>query len=217
MFTGIIQEVGIFKNKFTAGDKYQVTIETDNLTQKITRGESIAVNGACLTVVEFDQNYFTADVMPETLKSTNLKELKKGSKVNLELPLTPADFMGGHIVTGHIDGIGKIRNIKSQKNAYLIDVSFGKELRKFMVDKGSIALNGVSLTIADINNEIIRVSLIPETWNQTNFCYINSGDIVNIETDLIGKYVIQIMNRNKEESNQNSKLNKDFLSQNGFM
>ncbi|MFW6269941.1 MAG: riboflavin synthase [Bacillota bacterium] len=219
MFTGIIEEIGILKNKYMAGDKYQVSIEAEEVIKKLTIGESIAVNGTCLTVVDFDDYNFTADVMPETLNSTNLKELEKGERVNLELPLTPVDFMGGHMVTGHIDGTGKIESIKAEKNARLVDISFDPDLQKYMVDKGSVALNGVSLTIARIKQNTLRVSLIPETWNKTNFSYIKIGDTINIETDLIGKYVLQFV-QGEENNNQlqdDSRLNKNFLRENGFI
>lgn len=219
LFTGIIEEIGILKNKYMAGDKYQVSIEAEEVIKKLTIGESIAVNGTCLTVVDFDDYNFTADVMPETLNSTNLKELEKGERVNLELPLTPVDFMGGHMVTGHIDGTGKIESIKAEKNARLVDISFDPDLQKYMVDKGSVALNGVSLTIARIKQNTLRVSLIPETWNKTNFSYIKIGDTINIETDLIGKYVLQFV-QGEENNNQlqdDSRLNKNFLRENGFI
>ena len=217
LFTGIIEEVGTLKSKYSSKDRFQLEIKAQNVVKKLTRGESIAVNGVCLTVISFTDNSFTADIMPETLKKTNLEKTNQGSKLNLELPLTPEDFMGGHLVSGHIDGTGMVNNIQPEKNAKIIEVELDSELNKFMVDKGSVALNGVSLTIMELSKNSLKVSLIPETLNQTNFKFVNQGEKVNIETDLIGKYVVKMLeNYRKQNPDHDTSINEDFLKDKGF-
>ncbi len=217
LFTGIIEEVGTLKSKYSSKDRFQLEIKAQNVVKKLTRGESIAVNGVCLTVISFTDNSFTADIMPETLKKTNLEKTNQGSKLNLELPLTPEDFMGGHLVSGHIDGTGMVNNIQPEKNAKIIEVELDSELNKFMVDKGSVALNGVSLTIMELSKNSLKVSLIPETLNQTNFKFVNQGEKVNIETDLIGKYVVKMLENYREQnSGHDTSIDEDFLKDKGF-
>lgn len=215
MFTGIVQEIGTLQNRKTGNDGLQLVIAGNEVLANIDPGESIAVNGTCLTVVSYLSNSFTVDVMPETLRNTNLNNLKKGTKVNLEQAVKAGGFFSGHLVTGHIDGTGIIEEIKREHNARLIKIGINSELEEFMVNKGSVAINGVSLTIAQINERSISVSLIPETWDQTIFKFSRSGDRVNIETDLIGKYVVKMLK--KQNLFQNTKLNRNFLKENGFL
>ncbi len=218
MFTGIIQEIGILKNKYKSENKYQLQIGVDEVLADLTIGESIAVNGVCLTVVSFSENSFTADVMPETLRKTNLENTNKGDKLNLELPLKPGDLMGGHMVSGHIDGVGILKDVKAEKNAKIISVEFDSELDKYMVDKGSVAINGISLTIMEVQDNILKVSLIPETWEKTNLKYIQPGDKINIETDLIGKYVVKMWEKYQDSDRKSdSNIDRSFLAENGFM
>jgi len=217
LFTGIIEEVGILKNKYSSKDSFQLEIGTKKVVKDLTRGESIAVNGVCLTVISYTDSSFTADVMPETLRKTNLEVIKQGNKLNLELPLKPEDFMGGHLVSGHIDGIGIVNRVQPEENAKILEVEFDSELNKFMVDKGSVALNGVSLTVMELSKNMLKVSLIPETMSQTNLKFINPGEKVNIETDLIGKYVVKLWdNYRNKDFNPNSKIDKNFLEEKGF-
>lgn len=217
MFTGIIQEVGSLKKKVNRGDKYQLTVEANKVTKDLTRGESVAVNGTCLTVVEFDEHSFTADVMPETVESTNLDHLKRGAPVNLELPVTVDEFFGGHLVAGHVDGRGVINDITVQKNARLLQITIPQKLEKYLVDKGSVAVDGISLTIAELGADFFVVSLIPETWENTNLYYYSRGDEVNVETDLIGKYVVKTAEKFNKKGEERSELSRDFLQQNGFL
>lgn len=214
MFTGIVQEKGEFLRKITGNNKYQLEIKAEKVLKDIKIGDSIAVNGACLTVVNFGDNYFRADVMPETLKATNLGDLKVGSEVNLEQSLRLSDFIGGHFVTGHIDGTADVKNIKNQNNAKVIELSISKELEKYIVKKGSAAVNGVSLTVMEIDDGVMTISLIPETWSETNLAELKKGDKVNIETDMLGKYVYKML-RNTKDNNKN--ITKDFLAENGFI
>ncbi len=218
MFTGIIQKVGTFKRKTKKGNKYQLVIDVDDFLDDVSIGDSIAVNGVCLTVVDYSANSFTVDVMPETVKATNIDNLQSGAKVNLEKSLQPKSFMGGHIVNGHVDGIGTIKSIKEEKNAKIFTIEVGKEITKYLVDKGSVALNGISLTVMDFSDDTLKVSLIPETIRSTNLKYLEQGDEINIETDIIGKYVHKMLNDKKQNYNDNKEgITKDTLKKNGFI
>lgn len=217
MFTGIVQEVGRLKRKLKASDKYKLIIEAEDFLDDVSIGDSIAVNGVCLTVVKINSNTFTVDVMPETVKSTNLDDVHKTTPLNLEKSLQPYNFMGGHIVSGHVDGTGRVESIKKEKNSRLVDMKVSEDISKYIVDKGSVALNGVSLTIADLKDNSISVSIIPETWNSTNFKYLKTGDKLNIEVDIVGKYVDKLMNKKQEEKEKKEKITKDLLRENGFI
>jgi len=217
LFTGIIQEVGILKERIIADNRYQLRIEGDKVLNNLHKGDSIAVNGVCLTVINYNSNSFTADIMPETLRATNLGKLKNGAKVNLEQAVRADGFFGGHLVTGHVDGIGIVKRITYEKNARLVEIEVSRELTEFMVDKGSIALNGVSLTLMKVYDNSLSVSLIPETWNNTNLRDTNIGDEINIETDLIGKYVVKMMRKGKIRDNRDANIDKNFLQENGFI
>lgn len=217
MFTGIVQEVGFLLKKERQGSDYKLTVKADKITSQLTRGESVAVNGTCLTVEEYGPNSFQAHVMPETVNRTNLRKLEKGSAVNLELPVKPDGFFGGHMVTGHVDGHGLIEDIYNEGKAKIIEVKIDSSLEKYMVQKGSVALNGVSLTIADLQKNLFRVSLIPETVGKTNLNLLETGDEVNIETDLIGKYVVKMMEKNEQQSTDKSRIDRKFLQEKGFI
>lgn len=228
MFTGIIEELGNIKNIKRANNRYQLKIEASKVLRNIKRGESIAVNGVCLTVVNYNKNDFTADVMPETLRNTNLYRADNNAYVNLEQPVTPDSFLSGHLVTGHIDGTGKVTAIKKEGNARIVRVSYPAELNKYIVEKGSVALNGISLTIAANSENQLTVSLIPETWQQTTFNLAAVGDNINIETDLIGKYIEKMIKESGRArgnydpgqaygSSNDSKIDKSFLEEKGFM
>ncbi len=217
MFTGIVQEVGTLKRKVKTSDKYKLVIEVEDFLDEVSIGDSIAVNGVCLTVVKFNSNTFTVDVMPETVKSTNIDDVYNGAPLNLEKSLQPYNFMGGHIVSGHVDGTGKIQSIKKENNSRLLNIKISEEITQYIVDKGSIALNGISLTIAELKDNSITVSIIPETWNSTNFQSLKTGDKLNIEVDIVGKYVDKLMNKKEEEKEKKEKITKDLLRENGFI
>ena len=217
MFTGIVQEIGNLKQQVLGSNKYQLIIAGKKILNNASKGDSIAVNGVCLTIVDYSTNSFTADIMPETLNSTNLKNLQRGEGVNLEQAVQPDGFFGGHLVTGHVDCLGRINHITSNKNAKIIEVSVDEKLTDYIVDKGSVALNGVSLTVVEVNKSSFSVSLIPETWNKTTFKNIKTGDEINIETDLLGKYVVKMMKKWRDnDNNKKNKIDKNFLKQNGF-
>ncbi|HKL75033.1 MAG TPA: riboflavin synthase [Halanaerobiales bacterium] len=221
MFTGIVMETGELKRKISSSNKYQLQISANKVLEGIKNGDSIAVNGVCLTVVKNTASSFTADVMPGTLNATNLSNLQRGDPVNLEQAVKADSFMGGHIVTGHIDGTGKVLNIKKEDNAKLVELAIDDNLMQYMVEKGSVSLNGVSLTIYKLKEESLIVSLIPETVSETNLKDVKVGSVLNIEADIIGKYVNKMLGKmgmtDKKDDNKNSGLDKEFLKENGFL
>ena len=204
MFTGIIEEIGRLKS--LGGGRIEITCE--KILEDIKIGDSISTNGICLTVVDFGENFFAADVMPETLRKTSLAD----KNFNLERALKVGDRFGGHIVSGHIDGVGKISNIRAEGNALLINVTAESFLLKQIAAKGSVALDGISLTVVDAGANDFSVSMIPHTLEVTNFKFKRVGSLVNIETDILAKYVDRLINF-KTTSN----LTKEFLEENGFL
>lgn len=208
MFTGIIEEVGRLKN--LRGGRIEISCAT--VLEDVKIGDSIDVNGICLTVVEFGDDFFAADVMPETLRKTSLAELNRGGLVNLERALKLGDRFGGHIVSGHIDGVGKIFSIRAEGNALLIDVSAENFLLRQIAAKGSVALDGISLTVVDAGAESFSVSMIPHTREVTNFKSKRVGSPVNIETDVLAKYVERLLNFKATPD-----LTVNFLEANGFL
>ncbi|MHB9940886.1 riboflavin synthase [Clostridium sporogenes] len=217
MFTGIVEEVGKISKIEEGKDFLHITIEGSKVLNPLNLGDSVAVNGVCLTVTNFNNSSFTADVMAETLKKSSLKTLSKGSLVNLERAVTLNKPLGGHIVSGHIDGTGEIINIKKEGIATLLEVKTKETLLKYMVSKGSVALDGVSLTLVDIKEKSFTVSLIPHTKEETILMNKNIGYIINIECDVLGKYIYKFMHLKKEEEALKSNINLDFLSKTGFL
>ena len=208
MFTGIIEEVGRLKN--LRGGRIEISCAA--VLEDVKIGDSIDVNGICLTVVEFGEDFFAADVMPETLRKTSLAELNRGGLVNLERALKLGDRLGGHIVSGHIDGVGKILSIRAEGNALLIDVAAENFLLRQIASKGSVALDGISLTVVDASAESFSVSMIPHTREVTNFKSKRVGSPVNIETDILAKYVERLLNFNATPD-----LTMNLLEANGFL
>ena len=206
MFTGIIEETGIFKS-FAKG---KIVINCNKILEDIKIGDSISTNGICLTVTHFDDKSFTADVMPETIRRTSLESLAPGKLINLERALKLSDRLGGHIVSGHIDGVGKIHSLRPEGNAIIVTINADKNLLRHIVSKGSVALDGMSLTVVEVTDKKFSVSLIPHTREITNFKEKQVGSLVNIETDIIAKYVEQLM------SIKNADITRDFLMANGF-
>lgn len=177
-------------------------------------GDSISVNGVCLTVAKMSENSFDADVMPETVRATNLKYLKQGDTVNLERALSPARRFGGHIVSGHIDGTGTIQEIKREDNAVWITISAGEEILKYVIHKGSIAVDGISLTVQYVDDRVFKIALIPHTRDYTTLPGRGIGYCVNLECDIIGKYVEKLMNWENRKSKNGIAL--EYLLENGF-
>lgn len=194
MFTGIIEEVGKIRRLRRSGTAaMELVIACRKVLEGTQVGDSIAVNGVCLTVTQLGEDYFAADVMPETMEKTHLKSLNVGSAVNLERALAVGERMGGHFVQGHVDGVGRILERRQLQNAVLFRISAPRELTKYMVIKGSIAVNGISLTLVDVASEEFMVSVIPHTLDVTQLQTAQVGDPVNLECDMIGKYVEKLL------------------------
>ena len=208
MFTGIIEEVGKLKN-FDGG---RIEINCSKILSGVEIGDSISTNGICLTVTNFGKDFFTADVMPETVRRTSLGEVAVGGVVNLERALKVGDRLDGHIVSGHIDGVGKILTIRIEGNAVFIDVAAQANLLRQIAEKGSVALDGISLTVVDATSEKFCVSMIPHTLSVTNFKFKHVGSLVNIETDILAKYVDRLLHFKPAPM----ELTKEILAQNGF-
>ncbi len=208
MFTGVIEEVGTVK----AITNSKIAIKAGIVTEDAKLGDSIAVNGVCLTVTSLGENVFEADISEETKKVTTLDGLKTGSLVNLERAMPVNGRFGGHIVSGHTDGFGKIKTINRNGNFYDLNIELTKELSKYVVKKGSIAINGISLTIADIQDDIVKIAVIPHTFENTNLKSLKSGDFVNIETDILAKYVEKFLST----SDNRAGISMEFLLENGF-
>lgn len=223
MFTGIIEEIGIVKS--IKGKV--ITIEANKIFDDLKLGDSVAVNGTCLTVSSFEgktfPKIFNADITSETLSRTNLGDLKSGFKVNLERALTLNGRLGGHIVSGHIDGVGIIKNISKNTDDIELTIEVPANLMKYIIEKGSIAVDGISLTIAEVNKNSFSVAIIPHTLKETILYYKKAGDKVNIENDIIGKYVEKLLSfnnisskNNYNKENKKSNINMEFLIKNGF-
>ncbi|MCM1316119.1 MAG: riboflavin synthase [Prevotella sp.] len=213
MFTGIIEEIGTVKEIRHSGDNSFIKIQAEKIFSDMHTGDSIAVNGLCLTVTEFNNNIFRADVMNETLKRSSLGSLKNGSPVNLERAMSAGGRFGGHIVSGHIDGTGIISDIKNDGIAIWYTVTTKPEIMRYIVEKGSIAIDGISLTVAKVTESNFSVSIIPHTAGNTILSYKKSGDIVNLENDIIGKYIEKFTRPEKNKSN----ISMNFLKENGFI
>jgi len=193
MFTGIITHLGTVKN--ISGSTFTLSTNS-SFCKKIKKGTSIAVNGVCLTVEKNDQKSFSVTIMPETKKKTMLHTLKRDNIVNLELPVTSTTLLSGHIVQGHVDGVGKIADIKEEGNSRILTINNANELSKYIVEKGSIAVNGISLTVIAANEQNFIVGIIPYTWKHTMLYTVKKGNLVNIEVDIIGKYVEKLIHFN---------------------
>ncbi|MEO8399553.1 MAG: riboflavin synthase [Ignavibacteriaceae bacterium] len=200
MFTGLVEEKGKLINKKSSENIYQLTFAAKKNLEDLKIGDSISVNGVCLTVVKKNGDNFSVDVIEETLKKTNLGILKKNDEVNLEMPLKVNARLGGHFVLGHIDTTGIIDEIKKLSASHFVNISFPKKFKKYLIFVGSVAIDGVSMTIAELGENTFSVGVIPHTWNETIFSTKKSGDTVNLEFDVLGKYVERIMEFKQEEN-----------------
>lgn len=218
MFTGLVEEIGTVKSISLQGNSGTIAIKADVVTKGTKTGDSIAVNGVCLTVTSLSDDGFTADVMAETVRRSSLGALKSGDRCNLERAMAADGRFGGHIVSGHIDGTGRVSSVVREENAIWFTIEADSSLLDYIVEKGSVALDGISLTVAAVSSSDFKVSIIPHTQEATTLYLRKPGDIINIETDVIGKYVAKMMGRepaqDKEESGSNITL--DFLKENGF-
>lgn len=217
MFTGLIAELGSVQKLSRQGNSYHLTVAAKKVMGNLKIGDSVAVNGVCLTVVEMSETNFTADVMPETVRLTNIGLLSQGSKVNLERTLRLCDGLDGHIVSGHVEGLGTISSKCPEGIAVVTTIETPKELLKYIIKKGSIAIDGISLTVTELTEHSFSVSLIPHTAKETTLGFKAVGDKVNLETDIIGKYVERMLNFDDKPEKQKSAVDTSFLAKHGFL
>lgn len=218
MFTGIIEELGTVKKVVQQGKAMKLTIQASKVLSDVQLGDSISVNGVCLTVTEYAKSEFSADVMPETFKSTSLSAIKERTKVNLERAMSANGRFGGHFVTGHVDGTGQILKKTSSENAIYIQISVPAALSHLLIMKGSIAVDGISLTVFGNEDNTVTVSIIPHTASETVLGFKTVGDIVNLEFDMLAKYLYSFMNRQQQGTTPPKEgISEGFLKENGFL
>lgn len=214
MFTGLVEEVGRIRSIGGGNRAKRLTVSARQVLNGAKTGDSIAVNGVCLTVTRLGSDQFEADVMPETMDKTNLGRLRPGTPVNLERALAAGERLGGHFVQGHVDGVGRIRARTPIENAVLFEVEIPENLTRWMVDKGSVAVNGISLTLVTVSPRSFTVSIIPHTLAHTQLQHAQPGDEVNIECDMIGKYVAKLLHK-QEAASWTDKLNQAGFTERG--
>lgn len=193
MFTGIIEELGTVQSIEELGENARIVIGAGIVTEGTNHGDSIAVNGVCLTALDVSRDSFAADVSRETLQRSTLGDLKPGTPVNLERAVTPATRLGGHMVQGHVDARGQLVSVADHGDSWTIRIGFPAEIARYLVFKGSVAVEGISLTIAALADDYFEVAIIPKTWEVTNLSHLIPGDSVNLEVDVIGKYVERLL------------------------
>ena len=218
MFTGIIEEIGRIEGLQKGSKSSILKIAARRVLEGSQIGDSIACNGVCLTVTSMSESSYECDVMAETLRRSNLGDLKVGDRVNLERALAVGSRLGGHIVSGHIDGRGSILSMEREDNALWITIGAEKEILKYIIEKGSIAIDGISLTVAYVDDRVFRISMIPHTGESTTLLSKKVGDSVNLENDLIGKYVEKLLfTKGEEKREEKESLTMDFLTECGFV
>ncbi len=220
MFTGLVKDVGEVSIIQRNSEGLLITVNSRSISSNVRIDDSVSINGACQTVVSHNQASFTVQAVETTLGKTNFNELKLGSRVNLELALRLSDRLGGHLVQGHVNGVGKILGWKNIGDNYLLSFSIPKDLMKYVVGEGSITLNGVSLTVANLEKGKNKgeVSIIPHTWNNTQFSFAKVGESINIEVDVLAKYVENLLlySRENKAEKKESKISEDWLKSHGF-
>lgn len=214
MFTGIVEELGEVSAMAKGRDSMVLTIKAKTIMSDLKLGDSVSTNGVCLTVTEKGSDYYKADVMHETMNRSSLGKLKPGSHVNLERAMSAEGRFGGHIVSGHIDGTGSITSIKKDDNAVWYTIAAPENIMRYIIEKGSIAIDGISLTVAKVTDKDFSVSIIPHTIKETTLGEKRVGDIVNLENDLIGKYVEKLITISPKKSGN---IDKEFLLRNGYI
>ena len=216
MFTGIVEEVGALRRITHIANGARLTVAAHIVTQDAKLGDSIAVNGVCLTVVEKSADTFAADLSAETLKRTSLRQAVVGTRVNLERALLPTTRLGGHIMQGHVDGTGHLIHAQAIGEGWTVRIGFPAELARYLVEKGSIAVDGISLTIAALGESWFEIAVIPHTWQMTNLSSLTSGAAVNLEVDIIAKYVENLLRPEMMQAPQTSALTLEKLSELGY-
>ena len=203
MFTGIIEELGRVREVEKRGGDARIVIEARLVTEDIHGGDSIAVNGVCLTALEVQKDSFAADVSRETLNRSTLGSLQSGARVNLERSVTLVTRLGGHLVQGHVDARGKFLGAEAHGGSWTVRIAYPPDIARYLVLKGSVAVEGISLTIAELTDEFFAIAVIPKTWEVTNFSHLQPGDDVNLEADVIAKYVERIMLASEVDGRKN--------------
>lgn len=217
MFTGIVEEIGTIEHIGLTGSSGTLSVKAKKVLEGTKVGDSIATNGICLTVTSLRPDGFNADVMAQTVRTTGLNDLKAGDKVNLERAMAAGGRFGGHIVSGHIDGTGTIREMVTEENAVWITIDCDDAIRRFIVEKGSIAIDGISLTVAFVDDTSFKVSVIPHTRQETTLLSKKSGDVVNLENDIVGKYVEKLLTHPVDnQTPSDSSITMDMLISGGF-
>lgn len=218
MFTGIIEELGRVRGLERRGEGVRLTVEARTVTEGTREGDSISVNGVCLTALEVSRESFAADGSRETLQRSTLGSLRAGSFVNLERAVTPETRLGGHIVQGHVDGRGRFLSAEEHGGSWSIRIAYPPELARYLVFKGSISVEGISLTVAALADEHFEIAVIPKTWAMTNLSHLRSGDAVNLEADIIAKYVERILHVGARQTDaaQTSALTLEKLADLGY-
>lgn len=217
MFTGIVEEVGTMQGVRMGTTSGEIHLKASKVLEGTKLGDSIAVNGVCLTVTNMTADGFTADVMPETLRRSNLGQLRSGDPVDLERAMAADGRFGGHLVSGHIDGTGTITQLRREGNAVWVRIQTTPEILRLIVEKGSITIDGISLTVATLGKNDFQVSIIPHTGSETILLSKKPGDMVNLENDIVGKYVEKLLTTPQEsKSEPESRVTWEFLAENGF-
>ena len=217
IFTGIIEELGVVKSIAINGASGCITIKAKKVLEGTQLGDSIAVNGTCLTVTSINSDGFSADVMAETVKRTSLSQVGKGDLVNLERAMILNGRFGGHIVSGHIDGTGTITKYTKEENAIWVTIKAPDEILDLIVEKGSICIDGISLTVATVSDQDFQVSIIPHTAKEATLIHKKVGSLVNLENDIVGKYIKKLMENNQEEqAKKASGLTMEMLEEYGL-
>lgn len=215
LFTGIVEEIGTVLSVTPGAASLQMKIKCKKVLSDVNKGDSIAVNGVCLTVASYEGNYFTADVMPETVKATTLQGLRSGSSVNLERAMAANGRFGGHFVSGHVDGTGEIVSIQPKENAVYMEIGVAPDLLQYFIPKGSVTIDGTSLTVFGINETGFIISLIPVTQEDSIIGHKRLGDKVNVECDMLAKYIERLLSKKEEKAS--SGLTMATLTANGFL
>ncbi|SET19627.1 riboflavin synthase [Thorsellia anophelis] len=220
MFTGLIEQIGTIKSIDRGHNHLKISIYANSILRDVTLGDSIAVNGICLTVTHFTDSYFTVDVMPQTVQASSIKTLKIGDKVNLERALRADSRLGGHFVTGHVDTIGQISQMSRNENAIKIVISFPSAYTRYLVEKGSVTIDGISLTVFSVSSDSFTISLIPHSASMTTLASKKVGDEVNLEFDILAKYTEKLLTSRLVNTPHNatpsSGVTLDMLKQYGF-
>jgi riboflavin synthase len=212
MFTGIIEEIGKVKQTSVSGGNLLLAVEALRVSDGLKVGDSVNINGACQTVIETKPGHLVVEAVQETQKRTNLGQLRIGDSVNLERAMRSTDRLGGHLVTGHVDFVGRIRSMIGKGDSHVFEFTFPEEYRMHFVEKGSVAVDGISLTVVEVTKDSFTVSVIPFTMKTTTLGIKQVDDSVNVETDLIGKYVGRILNRREQQS----KITEEWLREKGW-